>query len=323
MAQGCVVDRFGRRSGSLMGGILGDEVPSVLQPRGPAAAELATLSWQLFAAGAAVFVITMVLLWLAMRGQARRRPGMGLIVTMGIAVPAVILATLMVMAVRTAASTGIPPDDAEVVIEVVGHQYWWEVRYPDAGVVTANEVVIPAGRPVVLHLSSADVIHSFWIPQLQGKTDTIPGRTNEMWLQADEPGTYGGVCAEYCGLQHALMRQLVIALEPADFEQWLVDQAQDAEPPTTASAQEGFEIYQQNCMACHQVRGATPPVAIGPDLTHLATRQTIGAAILPNNRGALGDWILDPQSEKPGVRMPASDLTGPQLQALLDYLEGL
>ncbi|CAN5515889.1 cytochrome c oxidase subunit II [soil metagenome] len=306
-----------------MGGLLGDEIPSVMNPRGPAAAELTVLSWQLFVGGAVVFVITMGFLVWAMRRQPGHRPGTGALVGWGIVIPSLVLAVLMVLAVRTAASTGIPPDDPAVVIEIVGHQFWWEVRYPDDGVVTANEIVIPAGAPVLLRLESADVIHSFWIPQLQGKTDMIPGRVNSMWLQADEPGTYGGVCAEFCGIQHALMRQIVIALPAAEFEQWLLDQAADAAPPQTASAQQGLEVFQQHCMQCHAVRGATPPVDIGPDLTHLATRQTIGAAILPNNRGALGGWILDPQSQKQGVRMPPSDIDGPQLQALLDYLEGL
>jgi cytochrome c oxidase subunit 2 len=211
-----------------------------------------------------------------------------------------------------------------VTVEVIGHQFWWEIRYPDSGVVTANEITIPAGEPVRLLLRSADVIHSFWVPQLHGKMDLVPGRENTFWVTADTPGRYRGICAEFCGIQHAKMHKLVVALDRPDFDAWLQDQQAEAAEPATEQARRGREVFlQSSCVECHAVRGHTPPNDVGPDLTHLASRFTLAAGILPNNRGALGGWLLDPQSQKRGARMPPTNLSGPDLQALLDYLEAL
>lgn len=215
-----------------------------------------------------------------------------------------------------------------VHIDLVGHQWWWEARYvyedPTMNFSTANELHIPVGRPVIVTLTSTDVIHSLWIPNLQGKKDLIPGRTATLNLRADRPGTYHGQCAEFCGLEHALMALLVEA-EPNDrYEAWAARQRTAAPQPATAQLQRGQQVFLNGtCVMCHAVQGTPANAHLGPDLTHLAGRQTIGAGIFPNNRGHLAGWIADPQSLKPGVNMPANILAPDDLQALLDYLETL
>jgi cytochrome c oxidase subunit 2 len=202
--------------------------------------------------------------------------------------------------------------------------WWWEVRYPDAGIVTANEIHVPAGRPVRLELASTDVIHSFWAPRLHGKRDMIPGIENVFWIQAAEPGVYRGQCAEYCGTQHANMAFRVVALPPAEFNAWLAERKMRRSPPTTPGEQHGFTVFlKAGCGECHAIEGTPAKSNVGPDLTHLGSRQTIGAALLPNTRGNLAGWIADPQAVKPGVRMPRSYLAADELLALVTYLEGL
>ncbi len=183
---------------------------------------------------------------------------------------------------------------------------------------------MPVGEPVTITLSSADVVHSFWVPNLNRKVDAIPGRENELSFTADEPGTYRGLCAEFCGLQHAKMGFLLVADEPADFDAWLQAQAQPAARPASQSARAGERVFMdRGCAACHTIAGTGARGEVGPDLTHLASRQTIAAASLDNDRGDLGGWILDPQHIKPGAKMPGTDLSGPEVQRLLDYLQGL
>ena len=175
-----------------------------------------------------------------------------------------------------------------------------------------------------LTLTSMDVIHSFWVPQLHGKIDLIPGTATTLWLRADQPGEYRGMCAEYCGVQHAKMQFLVVAEPPDQFQAWLDLQRQPAAVPTDPLAQRGLQVFlSSSCVTCHAIRGTSATGALGPELTHLASRRTLGAGILPNTRGTLAGWIADPQSIKPGVHMPPSDLTGEQLQALVVYLETL
>jgi cytochrome c oxidase subunit 2 len=221
----------------------------------------------------------------------------------------------------------MPLKDA-VNIELVGHQWWWEARYKDTDptreFTTANELHIPVGRPVVVTLRSSDVIHSLWVPNLHGKKDLIPGRTAIMRLRADKPGTYRGQCAEFCGLEHALMVLLVSAEPPAQYEAWAAKQRQPAPPPADDQQARGLQVFLgTSCVMCHTISGTTAQGKLGPDLTHLASRQTIAAGTLPNNRGHLAGWIADPQSLKPGVNMPANALAPDDLQALLAYLESL
>ena len=202
--------------------------------------------------------------------------------------------------------------------------WWWEVRYPQQQITTANELHIPVGRPVRLELTSADVIHSFWVPRLNGKRDMIPGLKTIFWIQADEPGVYRGQCGEYCGTQHANMAFEVIALESAEFDEWLAQQTSAKSPPRSEAAERGGEVFQSaGCAQCHAIQGTDATGTAGPDLTHVGGRRMIGAALLPNTRGNLSGWIADPQGIKPGVKMPRTYLAADELQDLVTYLEGL
>ncbi len=308
---------------------------SVLSPAGPAARSIEGLWWVLFWGTIVAAALTIVLIVFVVLRR-RRVPGPGtvdarredrwLLVT-GVAIPAAIVLTLLVATFRTAEQVARPPTEPALTIDVVGHQFWWEVRYPDHGVVTANEIHIPVGRPVRLRLGSADVIHSFWVPRLAGKMDMTPGHVTELWLEADSPGVYRGQCAELCGVQHALMAFLVVAQPDAELAAWLEAQARPAAAPVTDASARGLTVYRQfDCVACHAVRGLTRPQqarAPGPDLTHLSSRRTLAAVTLPMSRGNLAGWILDPQAHKPGNRMPATTLTPDQLHDLLAFLEGL
>ena len=219
-----------------------------------------------------------------------------------------------------------PPEPASAVtIEVTGHQWWWEVRYPEEQVVTANEIHIPVGRPVRVDMTSADVIHSFWVPELHGKMDMIPGRTDVIWLQTDVPGSYRGQCAEFCGLQHAKMALYVVAEPPETFAAWLDQQRQPAAEPTEPPAQRGRALAAGLCIQCHTIRTGDAAVggSFGPDLTHVGSRRTLAAATLPNTREHLAEWLADPQSSKPGNKMPNLQLDVESVQALVAYLESL
>ena len=303
------------------------EAPSALDTRGPAAEVIANVWWLLLGLGTAAFLIAMGFLLVASIRTARERePGNRFIVGWGIVFPGVLFTGLLGLHIYAGTETYRPNPDPELTVEVIGFQFWWEMRYDDGEVVTANELVIPAGQPVELTLLADDVIHSFWIPALHGKMDMIPGRANTFWVEADEPGSYHGYCAEYCGIQHARMQLTATALEPEEFDAWLEERTQPAEDPETDLAQQGMEVFEDaGCINCHGVQGhfPDPPEIIAPDLTHLASRKTLAAGILENNRGNLAGWLLAPQDLKPGNRMPATDLDGEELQALLAYLEGL
>jgi cytochrome c oxidase subunit II len=220
------------------------------------------------------------------------------------------------------------PGDQALQIRVTAHQWWWEVQYRDSlaqnWATTANEIHIPAGKPVALELRSTDVIHSFWPPSLSQKRDLIPGNPNSLWFQADTPGVYRGQCAEYCGQQHAKMAFLVIAEPPDSFATWLESQRDTALTPTSELTKRGQEVFlTSSCVMCHAISGTPAGSRIGPDLTHLASRRTIAAGTLPNTRGNLAGWIVDPQRIKPGTRMPPNQLDPIDLHALLAYLESL
>jgi cytochrome c oxidase subunit 2 len=214
------------------------------------------------------------------------------------------------------------------VIRVTGHQWWWDVEYqdevPSQHVRTSNEIHIPTGRPVKFELTSQDVIHSFWVPNLHGKTDLLTGYQTATWLQADRPGKYRGQCAEYCGHQHAHMAFLVIAEPPDQFNAWLDNQRRPAPQPTTAEQQRGQQIFlTRACVMCHQIRGTDAGAVVAPDLTHLATRQSIAAGTLANERDNLRSWITNPQHIKPGNKMPSNTLSDEEMNALLSYLQSL
>jgi cytochrome c oxidase subunit 2 len=213
-------------------------------------------------------------------------------------------------------------------IKITAKQWWWQVEYqdvtPSKNVTDANEIHIPVGRPVRFDLNSSDVIHSFWVPNLSGKRDMIPGHRTALYVQADRPGTYYGQCAEFCGYEHAKMRFAVVVQPQAEFDQWLDNARQPAPPPSNELEQRGQQVFLgSTCVMCHSISGTSARGMLGPDLTHLASRQTIAAGSLPNSRGHIAGWVLDPQNIKPGVLMPQHNFNPDDLQALLEYLWSL
>lgn len=304
--------------------------PPVLDPAGPYSEPVTRLAWTLLIGGTVVLAIVLAALAIALWGSARLKRRLGgekAIWIGGFAFPVVVLSALLIWGLSlTSHLAAGSPTAADMRIRVTGEMWWWRVAYLDGQdrtvMADANEVHIPAGRPVLLELDSADVIHSFWIPRLAGKMDMIPGRTTRLRIQADAPGVYAGQCAEYCGGPHALMGFVVVAHEPGDFARW---QAARATPsaPGDATAQRGEALFMTSgCAACHAIRGTPANGLAGPDLTHVGTRRSLGAGILPNNRGTLAGWVADSQAIKPGNRMPAyKQFTGDELQAIAAYLE--
>jgi len=216
------------------------------------------------------------------------------------------------------------PGNREPDLIVIGHQWWWEIRYSHTCVVSANEIHLPVGKKWLVHLESADVIHDFWVPALARKIQLIPGQTNRIWLAADATGTYAGECAEYCGAQHSWMRFSVIAESPAAFDAWLREQETSAAIPSSDSTQDGLKIYQTlTCINCHSIRGVSVAANAAPDLTHLSDRQILGAGVLSNTETNLFSWLKNPQAFKPGCYMPNLKLTDAQVGALTCYLESL
>jgi cytochrome c oxidase subunit 2 len=284
---------------------------SVLTPHGPAASEIAELSWVLFAGGGAILLLVIVAAILAMRSRAWLAHEKFVAVA-GVAFPVVVLTALLLYVYAVGARLHATPA-ARLTIEVSAEQWWWRVRYP--GFETANEIRIPAGQPVELVLRSADVIHSFWVPNLAGKVDMIPGRDNRLVLLAAQEGVFRGQCAEFCGGPHALMALHVVAQSAAEFESWRENQARPA-----AS---GHALFTARCSACHAVRGTEAAGTRGPDLTHIAGRLFIAAGTLANTPGNMSGWLADSQHAKPGNLMPSMGLTGPELQALSDYMQSL
>ncbi|MDQ3809809.1 MAG: cytochrome c oxidase subunit II [Chloroflexota bacterium] len=235
-------------------------------------------------------------------------------------IPVLVLAVVFVLVVQTMRSVDAAEPDAQR-LEVIGHQWWWEFRYPDLGVVTANEVSVPLGSSLLISLDSEDVIHSLWVPRFGLMRDAIPGKTNYMTIRVDRPGAHDGACTQYCGLQHAWMRERIIG-EPRDrFDAWIAQQQLAAS--SSGSAGEGV-FLQNTCVNCHAIRGLAAQAQVGPDLTHLASRSTIGAGVLANTPANLRDWIRNAQAIKPGVLMPAyPNLSEEELGALVDFLGSL
>jgi len=318
-------------------------VGSIFDTAGPQSERIARLAWFLIAVSAVVYALVIAVLVVATRRGSRRaaqgeladqRPETERRLARHIVVASAVSVLVLFVYVTASAFTGraiawprYGRADA-LTIEVTGHQWWWEFRYRDSvpsnWLTTSNELHIPVGRPVQLVLQSNDVIHSFWIPELHGKQDAIPGRKNSTWLEADKPGVWKARCAEFCGFQHAKMQFDVVAESPARFKQWYVSQLASAVEPTDSAARRGHDVFLQNaCIMCHTINGTPAASRVGPDLTHLASRPSIAAGSLPNRRGHLAGWIVDPQSIKPGVRMPSNQLSPSDLNALLDYLQSL
>lgn len=310
-----------------------EEATSALDPKGHGAAQIADLWWFMLITATIVYVVVMSLLAINLFRRRREEPDLTappsprshlFILIGGAAIPAVILAVLFVLTLNTILNLSPARAGEPLTIEVTGRMWWWEVRYPDQDIVTANELHIPVGQPVRIELMAEEVIHSFWVPELHGKMDLIPGQTNIITIQADEPGAYRGRCAEFCGIQHARMAFYVVAHEAEEFDSWLTGQQQTAAEPQDDLARRGREVFlASNCVYCHTIRGTSAAGRVGPDLTHLAGRLTLGAGTVPNTRGHLAGWVVNAQSIKPGNHMPPVALSAEDLQALLAYLEML
>ncbi len=310
---------------------------SALDAAGPQAGRIEDLWWIFFSVCTVVFLLVLTALLAAVLHSRRekerhRLPGPERNLTRAVggatAVTVILLLGLLIASVTTGRAVGSPAPSNSLTLEVVGHQWWWEIHYedplPSRRFTTANEIHIPVGLPIRIKTRSSDVIHSFWVPSLHGKRDLIPGYPTETWLQADRPGVFRGQCAEFCGAQHANMALVVVAEPPAEFAAWRSAQLQTPPPPATALQQRGQAVFlAMPCPACHTIAGTSAGGRIGPDLTHLASRSTLAAGTLPNTTGHLAGWILDPQTQKPGNQMPAIALQADDLQALLAYLESL
>jgi cytochrome c oxidase subunit II len=323
-------------------------VQSALAPAGTQAAAIVQLTWWLFGGAALIWCAVMALAVFAVRSRRAAAPSTAdtpgrrtvgdavrrhetrharrLIVGGGVVFPVVTLTVLLVFGLRMT-----PPllaADGDVIVDVTGERWWWRVSYarPDGPAVdAANEVRLPVGRRATFRLEAADVIHSFWIPSLGGKIDMIPGRTNFLTVEPTATGVYRGVCAEFCGLSHALMAFDVVVMAPDDFDAWLRRQSEDAVAPATSVAETGQELFRDNgCGACHRIRGTEAVGVIGPDLTHVGSRLTIGAGTLPRDEASLAAWIELPTTFKPGVEMPSYHMLGAaELAAIAAYLETL
>jgi len=241
------------------------------------------------------------------------------------ALPILLLAVIFVLTVQAMRRSDPATPERSPDIILIGHQWWWEVRYPQAGVITANEIHLPAGQGQLMELRAADVIHDFWVPQVGRKMDMIPGHPNRMWLDVTRPGTYLGACAEFCGAEHAWMRLRVLAESPDRFQNWLRQQQQVPVQPADGEAALGRRLYQQyTCGNCHAIRGtAQDRIQVAPDLTHLASRETLGAGALSNSPAHLAEWMRNPQAVKPACNMPDFHLNDRQVQQMVAYLETL
>jgi cytochrome c oxidase subunit 2 len=311
----------------LLSGCTGPQ--STLDPAGPSAASIHLLGLIMYGGATFVTLLVAALMLMPFLHQRDRPVSRKLFLWGGgVALPGLTLTALVpyVMTVGHETRAFTAPD--RLSVDVTGHLYWWAVSYRRAddrsGLASANELRLPVGEPVELYLRANDVIHSFWVPSLAGKTDMIPGRINRMVIQADRPGIYRGQCAEFCGLQHTLMAFDVIAMPRAEFEAWLAHAAQPAPDPQTPELRDGRDLFVSlGCGACHAVRGVSE-ARLGPDLTQVGSRRTIGAGTLPGGVGNIAGWIASAQHLKPGNAMPSYDqLEGPQLRSLAAYLESL
>jgi cytochrome c oxidase subunit 2 len=310
-----------------------------LNPVGPGAAHIESEFALIFWITTAVYFIVLLALVISV---ARRRNSLDVIpdplptneesdrrtrrsVAAAMAITILLLFLMLVGSFKTSRALGRMNEEDALTIDVYGHQWWWEVQYPNNDaykmVVTANEIHVPVGVPIRIHGTSRDVIHSFWAPNVQGKRDLMPGYETEVMMQVDQPGRWRGQCAEYCGEQHAHMSFYMVAESKDEFQHWLDSQAQSSVSPATPQVANGQKIFLTHaCVLCHSIRGTTAGSRVGPDLTHLASRSTIAAGALPNTIGNLGGWIMNAQAIKPGCRMPPNQLSGAELQDLLAYL---
>lgn len=304
-----------------------DKPLSTLDPAGPAAAAIAQVWWVMLIGGTAILVLMIVLtLYAAMHSRRTdKAPVRWLLVGGGLVLPLGVTLALLVYGINSGQSMlPLPTKEPVYRVEVRGHQWWWEVIYLDAPGgprYSANELHIPANHLVDVHVTTEDVIHSFWAPRLGGKIDAIPGRTNVVRLRADEPGVYHGVCAEYCGAQHARMRLVIEAHEPDALQARLA--ALDGPPPASDLATLGAQAFARDCLACHSLDPSARSEQVGPNLADMGLRATLGAGTLPNTPENLRDWLTHHQARKPGNRMPDQNLSAEDVEAIATYLESL
>jgi len=300
-----------------------------MNPAGPAANRINTLWWLMF--GVATFVCLLIGALVAIAIFRRRGPDLresppwakGMVYGGGVAFPLVVLAALAVLVLHDIGALS-DPGNQRLTVDAIGHQWRLQIRYPQQGVATANDLHIPVGQPVEVRLTTIDVLHSFWVPQITAKTDMIAGQVNHMTIEASRAGVYRGQCAEFCGVQHANMIFYVIADPPGAFQQWLSRQQQGPSTPTDPTLLRGQQVFESAaCAACHAIKNTSANGRVGPDLSNIGGRLSIGAGTLPNTPGALGGWIINAQTLKPGNRMPPMQLPADDLQALIAYLESL
>ena len=310
-----------------------------LNPHSHASTDIANLFWVMTAVAVGGLALITGLLVFAWARRGRRgfggdpddphpgeRPAWFVVVGMGVVFPLVVIVALFIAGNWAIINVTQAPaaSSTAMTVDAIGHQWYWEFRYPGTKAVTADELHIPVDTRVNLVATTADVIHSFWVPALNRKVDAIPGRQNRILLYANEPGVYRGQCAEFCGLQHAHMGMLVFVQPRAQFRAWLRQQDAPAAAPTTALARRGRQVFLSGpCSSCHAIRGTTARGYVGPDLTHLASRTTLAGGTIPDSRSYLSRWIVDSQHFKPGNEMPDFRLTGSQLSSLVAYLESL
>ncbi len=322
---------------------LADVHQSALAPSADQAGRISHLWWLYLVVLSAVWAIV---IGLVLRGTLRRLPSstgdapavqtpskpkerwLTVAVVGGLSATVVILVSLLFIDFFTSRAIARPAPEGALKIKLTGHQWWWEIRYenptPSKIVTTANEFHLPLGQPVVIELESVDVIHSFWLPNLHGKRDLIPGHPTSTWFTPDKAGTYYGQCAEFCGLQHAHMQLAATVEPPEQFTQWLEAQRQPAPEPASPQLEHGRKVFlTSTCVICHSIEGTPARGTLGPDLTHVASRERLGAGALRNERNALAGWIADPPSYKPGVLMPQHAFPAEDLNALVDYLQSL
>lgn len=311
---------------------------SALEPQGLQSEQILQTFFIFLIVAAVVWIAVVIMLCVGMLRRKREaeqplalqqsfeRTSGRIVLVLGLATLVVVLGLSIVS--YAGQRTVFAKDEHALILKIIGHQWWWEVRYeddsPDKRFVTANEIRIPIGQPVKVELETADVIHSFWVPSLTGKMDLITGQKNELQFTAKNAGVYRGQCAEFCGLQHAHMAFAVLALSPDEFGRWRDHENQSASSPADPLGKQGEQLFRaRGCALCHTIRGTLAGGQLGPDLTHVGSRTTVAAGTLPMSSATLAAWIADPQHVKPGNNMPQMPLQSDELIAIVHYLEQL
>lgn len=306
-----------------------DRSPSTLAPSGPKSDFTTMAWWILFSVAAFVCILIIsatVLAAVVRRRTTRIKTGEGrrFVLVLGVILPSLVFAGTFALGIFGLASDAEPPHKPAMTIDVVGHQWWWEVHYQGTDAVTANEVHVPVGTPIELRLVTDDVIHSFWVPQVMPKMDLLPRRVNKTWVTVDHAGSYRGECAEYCGVQHAHMDFRLVAQPRSQFESWLQQEEQTAATPTTAAERRGEQFFTAaSCATCHTIRGTSAHGDVGPDLTHVGSRKMLAAGTIPNDTGHMSGWIANSQAVKPGNEMPPQPISPSDLHDVVAYLQSL